>query len=74
MTTKISISLADETVEALDRFIAQRKFASRSSAIQSAIDQMTSGDLTDEYARAHREWAESGEEDVWGQTSGDGLV
>ena len=56
MTTKISISLADETVEALDRFIVQRKFASRSSAIKAAIDQMTSVDLTDEYARAHREW------------------
>lgn len=44
------------------------------SDVQADVEQVTAVDLADEYARAHREWAESGEEDVWGQISGDGLV
>lgn len=46
----------------------------QSSVVQADVEQVTAVVLIDEYARAHREWSESGEEDVWGQTSGDGLV
>lgn len=46
----------------------------QSSVVQADVEQVTAVDLADEYARAHREWVESGEEDVWGQTSGDGAT
>ncbi|MDO4898740.1 MAG: ribbon-helix-helix domain-containing protein [Rothia sp. (in: high G+C Gram-positive bacteria)] len=73
MTTKISISLADETVAALDQFIAEQGIASRSAAIQQAIARLTAADLGAEYAQAWREWEESGEADTWDVAVGDGL-
>ena len=55
MTRKISISISEEAVESLDRFIAEHKIPSRSVAIQEAIKQMTASDLSAAYTRAFTE-------------------
>lgn len=69
MTTKISISLPDETVEALDKFVKAGRSPSRSAAISQALQQLTSNTLAEEYAQAMSEL----EEDTWDQASSDGL-
>lgn len=73
MTIKISISLADETLEVLDRYIAREHVSSRSAAIQLAIARLASSNLSQEYAQAFEEWGETEEETLWNQTTGDAL-
>jgi len=40
--TKIAITLAEETVEYLDRLVEARRFNNRSQAIQEAVDEKLS--------------------------------
>lgn len=72
MTTKISISLQDEALTALDQFIADKNLPSRSAAIQEAIAMMTSTNLQNAYAQAFTEWNDEQAED-WDTVSSDGI-
>ncbi|WP_371163685.1 ribbon-helix-helix domain-containing protein [Buchananella felis] len=73
MTVKISISLADESLAALDKYIREKKIPSRSAAIQLSIQQLTAPDLRAAYAAAAQEWEDSADAALWEATSGEGL-
>lgn len=71
---KLSISLSDEDVAALDRYVHAAGVPSRSAAIQRAIRMLRDPELEDAYAAAWDEWQESGEAAAWEVTTADGLA
>ena len=71
---KLSISLSDEDVAALDRYVLAAGIPSRSAAIQRAIRLLGQADLDDAYAAAWDEWEASGEAAVWEESTADGLA
>lgn len=70
---KLSVSLPESDVEALDAFVREAGLSSRSAAVQHAIRQLRSAQLEDEYIVAWDEWAASGSAEDWEVTSADGL-
>lgn len=71
---KLSISLPDEDVAALDRYAAAVGVSTRSAAIQRAIRLLSDPQLEDAYAAAWQEWEASGEAAAWEETTVDGLA
>lgn len=69
---KLSISLPDEDVAALDRYIRAAGIGSRSAAIQLAIRRLGQPELDDAYAAAWAEWEASGDAAAWEQTTAQG--
>ncbi len=70
---KLSVSLTDGDVAALDRYVAQAGLASRSAGIQQAIRRLGAADLEAAYAAAWDESAQAGDEEAWAGSSQDGL-
>lgn len=70
---KLSVSLSQEDVAALDAYIQRAGLSSRSAGVQRAIRMLAHPTLEDDYAHAWSEWAASGEEEVWGSAAGDGF-
>lgn len=71
---KLSISLSDEDVAALDRYVLAAGIPSRSAAIQRAIRLLGQADLDDAYAAAWDEWESSGDAAAWEESTADGLA
>lgn len=71
---KLSISLPNEDVAALDRYAQAAGISSRSAAIQRAIRLLARPELDDAYATAWEEWEASGEAAAWEEASADGLA
>ncbi len=71
---KLSVSLSEEDVAALDRYARATGLSSRSAAIQHAIRLLGDPELEQDYAAAWEEWESSGEGAAWEATAGDGLV
>lgn len=71
---KLSISLPEEDVAALDRYAQAVGLPSRSAAIQRAIRLLSDPELEDAYAAAWDEWDASGEAATWEDTTADGFV
>lgn len=71
---KLSVSLTEDDLIALDRFVEQAGLGSRSAGIQQAIRRLGDADLEDAYAAAWQEWEASGDAELWDVTSGDGLT
>ncbi len=71
---KLSISLSEEDVAALDRYAEAAGLASRSAAIQRAIRMLGDPALDDAYAAAWDEWEASGDADAWETSLADGLA
>lgn len=71
---KLSVSLTEDDLIALDRFVEQAGLGSRSAGIQQAIRRLGDADLEDAYAAAWQEWDASGDAELWDVTSGDGLT
>jgi len=71
---KLSISLPDEDVAALDRYMQAAGVPSRSAAIQRAIRMLRDPELEDAYGAAWGEWQASGEATAWEATTADGLA
>lgn len=71
---KISVSLAQDELAALDQFVAEAGLSSRSAGIQMAIRRLPDGDLESDYAAAWEEWEATGEAEAWDSTSLDGLA
>ncbi|QFZ17333.1 ribbon-helix-helix domain-containing protein [Saccharothrix syringae] len=71
---KISVSLPEEDVEFVDRYLRQHRSASRSSVIHQAIALLREAGLENAYATAWEEWEAEGEADMWDVTASDGVV
>ncbi|MFZ2164339.1 MAG: ribbon-helix-helix domain-containing protein [Propionibacteriaceae bacterium] len=62
---KLTITLSESDVAALDRFAHAAGLNSRSAAIQQAIRQLPDPVLEDAYAEAWSEWESSGHARSW---------
>ena len=71
---KLSISLPDEDVAALDEYARATGLRSRSAAVQQAIRLLQHPDLEQDYAAAWDDWESSGERAAWETTTADGLA
>jgi Arc/MetJ-type ribon-helix-helix transcriptional regulator len=73
---KLSISLTEGDLSALDALARTYALPSRSAAVQQAIRQARAAldhrQLEDDYAAAFDEWESSGEAGAWAVTFGDG--
>lgn len=70
---KLSISLREDEVAAIDAYARKAGMASRSAVIQRAIASLRNPGLEDAYANAWDEWETGGEQADWEHTSADGL-
>jgi Arc/MetJ-type ribon-helix-helix transcriptional regulator len=71
---KLSVSLSESDVKALDKFAHAAGLKSRSAAIQQAIKLLGDPELEDAYAAAWLEWEASGDAGSWEATAADGLT
>jgi Arc/MetJ-type ribon-helix-helix transcriptional regulator len=71
---KLSVSLSEDQVAALDKYARSVGLPSRSAAIQQAIRLLGDPELEDAYAAAWDEWAASGDAAAWEATAADGLA
>lgn len=71
---KISVSLSEDDVAALDRYAEAAGIPTRSAAVHEAIRRLADADLDDAYEAAWDEWESSGESAAWEATAGDGLT
>lgn len=71
---KVSVSLTEEDLAALDRFVEEAGLESRSAGVQQAIRRLRDPRLEADYADAWEEWAASGDEEAWTATTSDGLT
>jgi Arc/MetJ-type ribon-helix-helix transcriptional regulator len=71
---KLSVSLPEEDVAALDAYARAIGLKTRSAAVQRAIRLLRYPDLEDDYAAAWEEWQSSGEQAAWEATAADGLA
>ena len=71
---KLSVSLSEDDVAALDKYARAAGLKSRSAAIQRAIHLLEDVELEDDYAAAWDEWEASGDAEAWEATSADGMA
>lgn len=70
---KLSISLPDDDVLALDEYARRSGLRTRSAAVRQAIRLLSHPDLEEEYEAAWDEWGTSEEHRAWEATAADGL-
>ena len=70
---KISVSLPQADVEFLDEYASQHGIATRSGALQVAVDRLRHEELGDAYEQAWVDWDASGEAAAWEGVVSDGL-
>ena len=68
---KLSVSIPNEELETLDRFVREAKLESRSAGVQYAIRALASRELGDSYAQAWQEWEAGGDAALWDTSAGD---
>ena len=71
---KLSVSLPDEDVEFLDEYAEAQGFGSRSAVVHRAVRLLRATQLGNAYAEAWGAWSDSGEEDLWDGSVGDGVA
>lgn len=70
---KVSVSLPGEDVEFLDEYAKKQGYESRSAVLHKAVRLLRATELSAAYENAWREWADSGDAELWESTSADGL-
>ena len=70
---KVSVSLPDDDVAFLDRYADEQRLASRSAALHQAVRLLRGVDLAPQYEVAFDECDDSGGDDAWDVTTGDGI-
>jgi Arc/MetJ-type ribon-helix-helix transcriptional regulator len=70
---KLSVSLPEEDVDFLDKYAKKEGYESRSAVVHKAVRLLRASGLGAAYEEAWREWAASGEGELWESTSADGL-
>lgn len=71
---KLSVSIPDEDVAALDEYVRAAKLPSRSAGVQQAVRRLVDVGLETEYAHAWDEWVSSGEAATWDAATADGVA
>lgn len=71
---KLSVSVSEGEVAALDNYVRAAGLKSRSAAIQQAIRLLGDPELEADYAAAWQEWEDSGDAAAWESTVADGLA
>ena len=71
---KLSVSLSESEVAALDKYAHAAGLKSRSAAIQQAIRLLGDAELQAAYEAAWQEWEDSGDADAWESAAADGLA
>ena len=69
---KLSVSISDEDLDALDAYAEAHRLPSRSAAIRCAIRLLRTSDLVPAYVAAFEEWSDEDAE-LWDRVVGDGL-
>lgn len=69
---KLSVSIADEDVDFIDRYADHHGVGTRSGVVQRALNLLRAVELGDDYAAAWDEWS-AGDADVWDTVVADGL-
>ena len=70
---KLSVSIADDDVEFLDRYARENGVGSRSAAVAQAVRLLRSAQLGDDYAAAWAEWESDDGAQLWGAVAADWL-
>jgi len=71
---KLSVSLSDEDVAALDAYVKRAGLPSRSAGLQRAVQLLRHPDLEDNYADAWAQWSADEGSSRWEATAGDGVT
>ena len=71
---KLSVSLSESEVAALDKYARAAGLKSRSAAIQQAIRLLGDAELQSAYEAAWQEWGDSGDADAWEFATADGMA
>nr|NLI50965.1 ribbon-helix-helix protein, CopG family [Propionibacterium sp.] len=71
---KLSVSLSESEVAALDKYARAAGLKSRSAAIQQAIRLLGDPELQSAYEAAWQEWEATGDADAWESATADGLA
>lgn len=71
---KLSVSLSEDDVKALDEHVRKAGLQSRSAGVQAAIHLLRRSGLEDAYAAAWDEWDASGDGELWNAAVDDGLT
>nr|WP_274636320.1 ribbon-helix-helix domain-containing protein [Microbacterium bovistercoris] len=71
MGAKVSISLGEDDIAALDADVLAGRFASRSAAVQRALQLLRESELADAYAEAFGSWVDDGEAAAWDPATDD---
>jgi hypothetical protein len=71
---KLSVSLSDDDVAALDEYVKMANLPSRSAGLQRAVQMLRHPDLEDEYAEAWTDWSADGHSVAWEAAVGDGMT
>ena len=69
---KLSVSLPDDDVAALDEYARISGLGSRSAAVHAAVRLLRERELEDDYASAFEDWDASGDRELWDATAADG--
>ena len=70
---KVSVSLSDDDLAVLDRYVHRTGLPSRSAGVQHAIRMLAHPTLEEDYAGAWQEWSDTGQDEPWETVVGDGL-
>jgi antitoxin MazE9 len=71
---KLSVSLSDEDIAALDAYVKRAGLPSRSAGLQRAVQMLRYPDLEDDYAQAWAQWSTDEGSGGWENTVGDGVT
>jgi len=71
---KLSVSLPDSDVAALDEYVRAHQLGTRSAGVQHAIRLLRHPDLEGDYTAAWDEWDSGGDEAAWAVAAADGIA
>lgn len=69
---KVSVSLPEDDIDFVDHY-ARERGATRSAVMHEAVQMLRRRSLATYYEAANDEWVASGEADIWGAVTGEGL-
>lgn len=71
---KLSVSLSEQDVAALDAYVTRCGLPSRSAGLQRAVQMLRHPDLEDDYAAAWADWSADENSAAWEDAVADGIA